>query len=532
MSGEALHGMVLILDDHYAVESDHFYSQSDFARDFASLPFKFVFSPAWDDDVGRYTVETAVRAVQEHKPDGILLDIMFGRDHADRLGISMLRELTACFPAIPVVMMTSVARDEIWADCARLGAVDYLPKPLDVRLLWQTLDRYVGAEPEHWLIGQNHLFLEALNLAAMAAEGGETSVMITGESGTGKELIARFLHRHGRRSDKSFETIYLPNIPGDMQAANLFGYRKGAFTGADRDEPGRFLAADGGVVFLDEIGDIDSDTQLRLLRVADMGEVSRLGDGKTRRVDVQTVTATNADLAQKIKGKEFRYDLWARLNGMPVNLPPLAQRRDDIPLLVRHLLRCQALRRGRPAPVLTVQVEAALGDASWEGSVRGLLSYAQRVFDLAGEAEPDEAVFLEALPRAPGAVSHLSEPLHPLEEGEGDIEFPSRPRASKSGDAAVAMGTSLHPTDRLQRLRLDELALLDDALQKTRDPVTGAIKRAKAAALLKGKPKCSTNEFDRWVQSLWNELTSESRELVEQRFPDLLLALRLSAKQG
>ncbi len=413
MADVKTHGRVLVIDDHYGAVSDDFYSRDDFEYDFGDLPFEFSFSTAWDEAAGCYSVAEALQAVAVHGPDAVLLDMVFDqRASGGQLGLEILRELTLQHPAMPVVVMTVLARDEAWDECARFGAVDYLRKPLDGRLLWQTLDRYVGAEPQYWLIGQNSLFLEALNLVAMAAEGGETPVMITGETGTGKELLARFLHRHGRRSSMPFEILYLPNIPGDMQAANLFGYRRGAFTGAERDERGRFLAADGGVVFLDEIGDIDADTQLRLLRVAENGEVTRLGDGKSSRVDVQLVTATNADLAQKIKVHDFRYDLWARLNGMPVSLPPLARRRDDILLLLRHLLRCQALNRERAIPVIPRAVEAVLRDFPWTGNVRGLRSYAQRVFDMAGGLEPHETVFLKALP-ATGREPSLAVDLPP-----------------------------------------------------------------------------------------------------------------------
>lgn len=515
VTGIKPHGKILVIDDHYGVASEEFYSRTEFEQDYGGLPFTFVFSSAWDAKCGRYTVEEALRAVEAHKPDGVLLDIVFDqRGAVGKLGLVILRDLTVKHPALPVVMMTVLARDKVWAECARLGAVDYLPKPLDARLLWQTVDRYVGTDPEYWLIGQNRLFVEALNLAAMAAEGGQTPIMVTGETGTGKGLLARFAHRHGPRAGRPFELIDLSNIPPDHQAANLFGYRKGAFTGADRDERGRFLAADGGVVFLDEIGDIDTDTQLRLLRVADSGDVSRLGDGKTAHVDVQLVTATNADLAHKIKSKDFRYDLWARLNGMPVNLPSLAQRRDDIPLLVRHLLRCQAIQRDRRVPELPQHLDPMLSGFPWDGNVRALRSYAQRVFDLAGNAEPNEAVFQAALPEQASIA-----PSHPA----------PLPPPSHHARAAVSL------TEQLQRLRLDELALLHQALEQTRDPVTGAANRAKAAALLKGKPKCSTNEFDRWVRSLWDELTPESLRLAAEQFPELAELMphhKVSAVQG
>ncbi len=514
---------ILILDDHYAVESDESYGRKDFERDFGALPFKFVFSSAWDDGARQYTVEAALLAVTRTNPQGILLDVMFGSNRTDRLGVDILRELMRTHPEIPVVMMTSVARDALWTECARLGAVDYLVKPMSDRLVAQTLHRYVGVEMKHWLIGQNKNFLDALNLAAMAAEGKRTPIMLTGETGTGKELIASFVHRHGRGADTPFKVIYLPTITPDLQADALFGHSKGAFTGADREKPGSFQQADGGVVFLDELGDINASAQVALLRVADSGEVIRLGDGKTSRVNVQIVSATNADLPKKIKENEFRYDLWSRLSGMHVALPSLEQRREDIPLLVRHLLRCEALHRDppRPVPDLPEHLEAMLRNFAWQGhgNVRGLLKYAQMVFDLAGNSEPGEAEFVAALPKSvEPALSALPDQTSRLSE---DISKSVAPLTIGvlSGQDAVALRQSLF---------LNELALLQRVLEQTRDPVTGALSRAKAAALLKGKQKCSTNEFDRWVQGIWgdDDLSPETRQEAQERFPDLMSVLK------
>lgn len=509
---------ILVLDDHYAVESDEFYSRKDFERDFGGLPFRFVYSPAWDDSARQYTVEAALRAVANTKPQGILLDVMFGSNRTDRLGVDILRELMRKHPEIPLVMMTSVARDELWAECARLGAVDYLVKPMSDRLLTQTLHRYVGVEMKHWLIGQNKYFLDAINSAAKAAEGKITPVMITGETGTGKELIASFVHRHGRGDNTRFKVIYLPGINPDIHPDTLFGHSKGAFTGADWDSLGAFQEADGGVVFLDEIGDINTSAQVALLRVADSGEVSRLGDGKTSKVNVQIVSATNADLTKKIKAHEFRDDLQFRLSGMPVVLPSLEQRREDIPLLVRHLLRNQAFQRGLPVPSLPEHLETVLRDFPGQGNVRGLLSYTQRVFDLAGNIEPDEAVFLSALPAAPFAEEGS--------RGDGALIQCTAETVNGMKEPNAAMPSFDSAQDRLQYLRLEELALLQRTLEQTRDALTGAPSRAKAAALLKGKPKCNTNEFDRWVKTVWGELTPESRKHAQGSFPDLMLALK------
>jgi DNA-binding NtrC family response regulator len=238
-----------------------------------------------------------------------------------------------------------------------------------------------------------------------------------------------------------------------------------------------------------------------------------LGDGRRRKVDVQIVTATNADLSGKIKALEFRYDLWARLNGMSVTLPSLERRGDDIPLLLMHLLRCQALSRRLPLPSIPLSLLPRLVAYPWSGNVRGLRSYAQRVFDLSRGEVPDESAFLAALPDvcdASLAIAHASALPHAFPE--------EKPPATL--------------TDRLQQLRLSELALLAEALDRTRDPVTGAINRAKAAALLKGKSRCSTNEFDRWVSGVWKMLTSVHQEHAMEQFPDLLHSLKLNKEVG
>ncbi len=519
------HGKILVIDDHYGIASEAFYSRTDFERDYGVLPFTFAFSSAWDEGSGRYTVEEALRAVETHKPDGVLLDIVFDqRGPAGKLGLEILRQLTARFPALPVVMMTVLARDEAWSECARLGAVDYLPKPLDARLLWQTLDRYVGMglRPEDWLLGQSPAFLDALISAAQASEGGRTAVLITGDTGTGKELLARYVWRHGARANGPFVPIHVAPVSFELQQAELFGAKKGAYTGANQDRKGYFEAADKGVAFLDEIGNIDLRAQANLLRVTELGEIMPLGAAPYR-VDVQIVSATNDNLGRKVKDGEFRQDLWQRLRGIAVHLPRLADRREDIPFLLRHLLRVEALSRrtsnpALPIPTLPESVEASLAAYPWPGNVRELRNYAMRVIDRAGDSPPDERMFLEVFrewQRESEQVPYPDSFAHEAKRSDGATTLQIRSTGS--------------PQDRLQQLRLEELALLNEMLEKTRDPVTGALNRAKAAALLKGKAKCNTNELDRWARSLWVELTPESRELAARRFPEIAASIKLVA---
>lgn len=510
------HGTILVLDDHYGIASDDFYGREEFLHDFGVLPFRFAFSSAWDRAAGGYTVAEALRAVDEHAPHGILLDIVFDqRGSAGQLGLAILRELSARHPALPVVVMTVLTREEAWAECARLGAVDYLPKPLNARRLWQTLDRYVGVEPRYWLVGQASAFLEAVMAAAQASEGGRSSVMITGETGTGKELLARYIGRHGARAGRPFVPIHISPVPAEQQQAELFGAKRGAYTGAVQDRKGYFEQANAGLAFLDEIGEIDLRTQSNLLRVVESGEIARLGDVEPRHVDVQIISATNANLARRVKDGEFRQDLWERLRGMAIGLPALQQRVDDAVPLIRHLLRVEAVGRKRPLPALPEPLERELVRHRWSGNVRALAKYAGRVFDIAGDAPPVLAHFIQALP-----------------EMEPDQEE-ARPSPSTAYSPSMAApGDAGDLAEVLQEMRVREFALLDQALQNTRDPVTRGLNRAKAAALLKRKHKCSTNEFDRWARELWLQLNPESRRRVTQQFPDMTRLLAFDAFTG
>lgn len=507
---------ILVLDDHYAIKSDDSYDINDFKENFGELPFNFLFSSAWDDDSKRYSVKAALKAVATFNPDGILLDVMFGNSQTDRLGLDILVELTKQFPAIPVVMMTSVVKDELWEKCAQLGAVDYMAKPMNERVLAQTLHRYVGAKMKNWLVGQNRDFLNAVDAAARAAEGQRSHTMITGETGTGKELIASYIHRHGRGSEnKEFKVLFLPGFAADLQKSQMFGFCKGSFSGAQKDQAGIFSQANGGVVFLDEIGDIDPSTQIALLRVANDGEVVRMGGSHAEKVDVQILSATNANLSKRIKENEFRGDLSFRLKQAEVHLPPLAQRSDDIPLLIRHLLRCEAINRKRAVPELPVHLEGKLIRFPWEGNVRGLLSYVLRVFDFAGKTEICEKHFLSALGTFTDSTPYV-EDAQPL--ATDIVQFREVPLQEFSLHAQP----NISEKDMIQCLRLEELGVLNLALMNTQDRHSKSFSRAEAAAILRGETKCSTNVFDRWVDRVWETLSEDNRKIALTRFPNLL----------
>ncbi len=341
---------VLVIDDHFASDAsagELFYDRTAFIEDYGDSGYDFLFCNAWDKKARQHTAGAAIEFITRllYRPALVLLDIRFGA--SELLGLDILRFLSEHLPTVPVVIMTSTPKAELWDDCAAIGAVDYLAKPIKAEILKQTLDRYCGQDMSHWLIGQSESFLSVVDQVARAAEGGVSSILLSGASGTGKELFARFIHRHGPHSKGPFMAVHIPSIAEQLVEGELFGYSKGAYTGALRDEPGRLLRANGGVLFLDEVGDLAPSVQAALLRVLETREVSRLGDGRTSKLKVQVVAATNANIAQMVKDNVFRLDLYTRLASTVVRLPQLSERLDDLEILLRHFVRRGMVDRSR-----------------------------------------------------------------------------------------------------------------------------------------------------------------------------------------
>lgn len=517
--------VVLVIDDIYGAnlpKGSTGYGRRSFLRDYGNGPYSLNVTSGFDEEKNCYSIQAVEKTITElqGRLDGILLDIRFGND-ADTLGLDILKMLQKSYPTLPVVMMTSVPKEELLDLCLKLGAVDYLVKPLQPDILWQTLDRYMGIKPEWWLIGQSKEFSNVVDITAMASEGSATSVLLLGESGTGKELFSRYLHRHGPRKEQPFQAIHLPSLPESLLEGQLFGYRKGAFTGADRDEPGLLCQADGGVLFLDEIGDLGLSIQAKLLRVLETREVPRLGDGKVRKIDIQIVVATNVNLSARVKENLFRLDLYKRLGGMIIRLPSLAERKQDVTLLVRHMLRRIATERtpGQPSPELPVRLEQTLKAHRWDGNVRDIWNYVQRVFDLSRGKELTEDIFFLALDSSDEFLE-FSHGAVDQNRAVSVVEFGDFPEIDEL--PLLPKQLSAQPSGYLEQLALRELSLLFSALEHTRDPVTGDPNRARAAALLKGKRKCSTNEFDRWVLKVSQRLSGGMKMLVTKRYPELV----------
>ena len=237
------------------------------------------------------------------------------------------------------------------------------------------------------------------------------TVLLAGESGVGKDMIARAIHYHSPRKDKPFVKINCTAIPENLMESELFGYEKGAFTGANQTKPGKFEQADTGTVFLDEIGDVPLPIQVKLLRVLQEREFERLGSNKTRHIDVRVVAATNVDLRRALEEGTFREDLYYRLNVLPINIPPLRERREDVPYLAEHFIRKHAAELGTSELALTDEATAKLLSYHWPGNVRELENVIERSLVLAGGGRLEAAdIRLDMAPRSRVAASGTGDP--------------------------------------------------------------------------------------------------------------------------
>ena len=300
-------------------------------------------------------------------------------------GIEFLKELKKIPDAPPAIVMTAFGTIESAVEAMRAGAVDYITKPINrvelfhalervfdhQRLLSENRDlreRLAGERVADRLIGSSQVMHNVRDMLTRLADS-EVPVLIRGESGVGKELAARALHYDGPRANSgNFIVLNCAAIPGELLESELFGHRKGAFTGAYEDSEGKFVAADQGTLFLDEIGDMPKDLQAKLLRVLQEGEITPVGESKTRQVDVRVVAATNQPLEERIQAGEFRQDLFFRLAVVPLTLPPLRERLDDLDILCKHFLA----KHGAPAAELAKEAMSALHSHVWPGNVREL----------------------------------------------------------------------------------------------------------------------------------------------------------------
>ena len=328
-------------------------------------------------------------------------------------GRELLREIRQRDPDLPVLIMTAYAEIGDAVDLmAREGAFYYLEKPIDNDVLKRELKRAIelrGASPDRVedddqtvpdiefeaIVGQSLQMQQLFRIMCRIIHRGVNQVLITGETGTGKEVVAKAIHEHGRRQDKPFVPINCNAIPELLIESELFGHEKGSFTGADHQKIGQFELADGGTVFLDEIGDVPLNMQSKLLRVLQEREVSRVGGTKPISVDVCVIAATNKDLKTACDAGEFREDLYFRLNVIPLHVPLLKDRNDDVPILVSHFLnKFSKEYLDAEQKSVTPRAMSALRRYDWPGNVRQLENYLHRIFILS----ENEAIDLDDLP--------------------------------------------------------------------------------------------------------------------------------------
>jgi two-component system nitrogen regulation response regulator NtrX len=329
---------------------------------------------------------------EEWRPAVTFLDVkMAGMD-----GLETLKRLRRIDPAAVVVMISGHATIRDAIEATQLGAYDILEKPLDTDRILVTLRNALGTqtlraenarlrehvESRYEIVGSSYA-IRSLIAQIEAVAPTTARVLITGENGTGKELVARALHRRSPRADRPFIEVNCAAIPSELIESELFGHVKGSFTGAIADRAGKFEQADGGTLFLDEIGDMSSAAQAKVLRVLQDGEVTRIGGTRRIQVDVRVIAATNKRLEEEIAAGRFREDLYYRLHVVPLVVPPLRERRDDIPLLVTHFVHVLSLHDGMTPRVISRDAMERLRSLDWSGNVRELRNTIERLLILA-----------------------------------------------------------------------------------------------------------------------------------------------------
>jgi len=376
--------------------------------------------------------------MDEQAPDLVITDLKMKGGS----GLDLLKEIKRRAPDVEVLVITAFATTETAIEALKLGAYDYITKPFQVdeirvvvqralerqRLLRENLRmraELTGRYDFGNLVGKSARMQEVYRLIEQVAPT-RSNVLVTGESGTGKELVARALHLRSPRADRAFVPIDCASIPAQLMESELFGFVKGAFTGADTDRQGLFELADGGTVFLDEIAEVPQSVQVKLLRVLQERSIKRLGEGRDRPVDVRLVAATNRDIDEEVRRGSFREDLFFRLNVIRIHLPPLRERRDDIPALTRHFVKKVSKAEGHAEPIVLTEALQELCNYDFPGNVRELLNLVERAVALSSGRPIGPEVFRQHLHKGdqapPAAPSQLPEEGVELEEVMASVE--------------------------------------------------------------------------------------------------------------
>lgn len=337
----------------------------------------------------------AVRAsLRSSNPDDaidlMLMDMNYSSSTTGRDGLELLMKVKILAPHIPVILMTAWGSIPLAVEGVKAGAMDFITKPWDNRDLLSHIKTAISLSDKtsrtetsegdddafEGIVGESEGLQKVLETVRRVA-GTDAPVLITGENGTGKELIARAIHRLSPRRSRPFVSVNLGGLAQTLFESEMFGHAKGAYTGADIDRPGRFEVADTGTIFLDEIGDLDSSCQVKMLRVLQEHTFERLGESAPRRVDIRVVCATNVDLAEAVKSNRFREDLYYRINLITIHLPALRERREDIPLLARHFAGDNIK--------FTPEAMAILSSQPYPGNIRELRNLVKRILIVSGK---------------------------------------------------------------------------------------------------------------------------------------------------
>lgn len=334
--------------------------------------------------------QEALSFLRERKFQLVIMDMNYSLSTTGEEGIHLLRQTKIFQPETPVILITAWGSIELAVEGMRYGAFDFITKPWNNLLLLQRIETAISlsSEPDKpnadssnfdrcGFIGKNPQIEELMKTVERIART-NAPVLILGENGTGKELIANAIHRNSLRKDAPFVMVNLGGISTSLFESEMFGHSKGAFTGAVSERKGRFEMADKGTIFLDEIGDLSQDCQVKLLRVLQQHTFERLGESRARKTDIRAICATNADLTRMVKEHTFREDLFYRINLITLRIPPLRERRDDIPLLVRHFIESAASSHNIPQPEISSEAMDYLVRLPYPGNVRQLKNMVER----------------------------------------------------------------------------------------------------------------------------------------------------------
>ena len=382
--------MILIIDDDSAVRSS-----LSFMLKRAGYEAQVVPGP-----------REAIEVVRTVAPDLILMDMNFTLSTTGEEGLTLLKQVKVFRPDTPVILMTAWGSIQLAVQGMQAGAFDFIPKPWNNAALLQRIETALelstapkettqeqnDAFNRNHIIGRSQGLTDVLNTIARIAKT-NASVLITGESGTGKELIAEAIHINSQRAKHPFVKVNLGGISQSLFESEMFGHKKGAFTDASADRTGRFEMADKGTIFLDEIGDLDLSCQVKLLRVLQDQTFEELGDSRPRKTDIRVVSATNADLRKMVNERTFREDLFYRFNLITVKLPALRERREDIPLLVRHFADRQAETNGLPRTEFSADAMQFLSRLPYPGNIRELKNLVERTILVSGKPTLDASDF-------------------------------------------------------------------------------------------------------------------------------------------